>query len=227
MANMLFEMNEWTAHPERILAVVGGAGVGGFGLGWLVQMAVRGWTGQQVPRWVMVTLRGVAGVISGWLVALWLFAGGGGGLGGPGGFGIGGNNGDNRPADTTKNDDKKDRKQDDVTQNVTTLYVEVLGDATMKHIGGNNANQDRWYRIETPAGPRLLTLKEVEQYIRERASENPPLKNLTIVLYNDSPAKNVPRVSDLADWADAPVVPGSNSRLSVGYERRYQNAPIQ
>ena len=227
MANMLFEMNEWTAHPERILAVVGGAGVGGFGLGWLVQMAVRGWTGQQVPRWVLMTLRGVAGVISGWLVALWLFAGGGGGFGGPGGFGIGGNNGDNKPAETAKNDEKKDRKQDNDTQNVATLNVEVLGNETLKQIGGNNANLERCYRIETATGPRLLTLKEVEDTIKQRAAEIQPLKNLTLVLYNDSPAKNVPRVSDLADWADAPVVPGSNTRLSVGYERRYQNAPIQ
>jgi hypothetical protein len=226
MANMLFEMNEWVSHPDRILAVVGGAAICGFGLPWLVQMAVRGWTGQQVPRWIMMTMRVVTGGLAGWLVALWLFSTGGGGLGGGGGFGFGtGNNGDNKPPETAKKDEKKDRKDDDPTQNVTTLYVEVLGEKTLKMIDEKHWKSERGYRLETPSGSRLRTLQEVEEYIKQRAAEKPPLKSLTIVLYDDSPAKNVKRVSDLEEWADAPVVPGSDTRLSVGYERRHRNAP--
>ena len=57
----------------------------------------------------------------------------------------------------------------------------------------------------------LLTLKEVEEYIKQRATEQPPLKALTIVLYKDGPARYVPKVSDLADWAEVPVIPGSET----------------
>ncbi len=228
MANMLFELNPWLSHPDRILAVVGGAAVAGFGLPWLVQMAVRGWTGQQVPRWIMMTLRVVTGGLSAWLVALWLAAGGGGGLGGPGGFGFGTgtNSEEHKNPDTTKTEEKKDKREE--AQNVNTLYVEILSTETLKKKFGNNkADMDRIYRIQPADGPQYLTLKQVEDYIKQRAADDPPLKNLVLVSYTDGPSRNSGPVSQLEDWAGTPVVPGSNTRLSVGYERRYREAPVE
>jgi hypothetical protein len=224
----LIQLNEWASHPDRILAVVGGAAVAGFGLPWLVQMAVRGWTGQKVPRWIMMTMRVVTGGLSAWLVALWLAAGGGGGFGGPGGFGFGTgtNSEDRKPADTTKTEEKIDKREE--AQNVNTLKVEVLGTETLKKKFGNNkADMDRIYRIHTPDGPQYLTLKQVEDYIKQRAADDPPLKNLILVSYTDGPSRNAGPVSQLEDWAGTPVNPGSSTRLSVGYKREYENAPVE
>ncbi len=217
MPNMLFEANEWLSHPDRILAVVGGAAVGGFGLPWLVQMAVRGWTGQQIPRWIMMTLRVGMGGISGWLVMLWLFAGGGGGMGGPGGFGFGSgnNNGENKPVETAKNQEEPVHHEDDVTQTETTLVVEVLGEKALQRIAGENVDKDSCYRVEMPGGSRLMTLKEVEEHIKHRAAEKPPLNGVKLVLYNDSPSKYVSKVAQLA--ADVSVISSGvgSERLSV------------
>jgi len=220
MTSVLFAAYEMFAHPEKLLAVVGGAAVGGLGVGFLVQVIVRGWTGRQVPRWVMMTLRGVAGVASGWLVALWLFSGGGGGMGGPGGWGFGTGTGDNdKPAETK---DKEPRKDSDPTRNVNTLEVAVLGTATLRQINPNYDPQ-RCYRV----GTRLLTLKEVIEQIKQRQKEEPPPEAVTIVLYDNSPAENVPKVADLKDEVGALTVPGGSKRLSVAVQRRTQDAPVK
>ena len=44
-----FDDFEMLKHPDKLLSIVGGAAVGGFGLGLLVQLLVRGWTGKQLP----------------------------------------------------------------------------------------------------------------------------------------------------------------------------------
>src|SRR5258708_13951000 len=71
----------------RILAIVGGAAVGGFVTGFLTQAIVRGYTGQKVPRWVVWTLRILGGVAMGWLVYLIVYGHGGSLFGGFGGGG--------------------------------------------------------------------------------------------------------------------------------------------
>jgi hypothetical protein len=227
LANMLFEANEWVSHPDRILAIVGGAGVGGYGLGWCVQVAVRGWTRKQVPRWIVATLRVMGAVVSGWIVALWLFAGGGGGMGGPGGFGVGtGNNsGDETPAKTTKPKEETDhRPVDDLARELNMLTVEVLGSETLREID-KNYDPKRFYRLQTPTGPKLLTLQEVEEYVQRRAKEKPTLNGVLIVSYDNGPAENVARVADLTK--DIKVIMNQDGKyLAVSYVRRPGNAPI-
>src|SRR5271170_1256732 len=106
MSNLLNQAYELVNHPDQIfalvsqvLAVVGGAAIGGFGFPWLVQMAVRGWTGQQMPRWIMMTLRVGIGGLSGWLVMVLLIHHGLGGNGNGNGNGKGNsnNNSDTNP----------------------------------------------------------------------------------------------------------------------------------
>lgn len=220
---MLFSLAgyEMLSHPDKLLAIVGGAALGGFGLGFLVQLFVRGWTGQQMPRWTTMTLRTAAAIVSGWLVALWVFGGGGGGMGGPGGIGFGTDthNGNDNPPAQVKSRQETVRKTDDFTQDVQTLYVEVLGEKTLKELDEGRFDPLRCYRIETPNGPRLLTLKELVETMKQRLAEKPPLKALTLVLYDNGPAPGVPRVEELK--ADA-----EGLSLTVSYERRRKNAPL-
>src|SRR5262249_16507297 len=76
----------------RILAVVGGGVLGGLGLGLLAQLLARAFTTKKLPRGPALVVRLLSGVICGWLIALWLFGGGGAGIGGVGwgGGGFGG-----------------------------------------------------------------------------------------------------------------------------------------
>jgi len=232
MSNILVQVYEAVTNfnPVHVLAVVGGAALGGLGLPWLVQMAVRGWTGQQVPRWVMMTLRvGIAG-LSGWLVMALLIhngSGNGNGDGNGNGNGNGNNSTNTQPvAQPTKPKDEPQAPPADFTQDVTTLYVEVLGTETVNKIDSKITDPGRCYRVHTPDGPRLLTLKEVQDYLKQRVTEKPPLKNLTIVLYKDSPSRDVTKVRELVNAASVLSVAGSDMRLSVGYLEPAKPAPL-
>ncbi len=97
-------------------------------------------------------------------------------MGGPGGFGFGNgnNNGDSKPVETTKNKEEPVHHEDDVTQTETMLVIEVLGEKALRRIAGENVDTERCYRVETPGGSRLMTMKEVEEHIKHRAAEKPP-----------------------------------------------------
>ena len=70
-----------------ILAIIGGAAVGGLLIGWLGKLFVRLLTTKPMPPWATSVLRVGGGVVSGWLVYLMVFGGGGSSVGGPGGSG--------------------------------------------------------------------------------------------------------------------------------------------
>src|SRR5262249_10878041 len=87
------------AGPVKVLAVVGGATLGAFLVGFVVQALARLLTTQKVPPWPLMGVRLLGAIVAGWLVALWVFGEGGGGLGGPGGRGFGSGS-EKRKADT-------------------------------------------------------------------------------------------------------------------------------
>ena len=176
-----------------------------------------------MPRWAVTMLRLLGGVSSGWL-ALLLFSGGGGGLGGPGGTHVGGN-GENA-AVSAKEKSHTSQRIVDSTHAVETLEVEVLGEATLKKIEPGLDLSHR-YRIRTNDGPKLLTLKETETFIKERGSQAPVLEAVRIVLYDDSPDKTVKRVSDLSDWVCTLRVAGSERLLVPSYDQKSEKAPLK
>jgi hypothetical protein len=208
-------VNDMIAHPERLLAIVGGAAIGGFGLAWLVQMAVRGWTRQEVPRWAVMTLRVGGGVVAGWLVALMLYHGSGSGGGGGGWFGLGGD-GDKKNEESAK-DKEKTPKDSDVTQSVLTMEIEVLG---------TGDESPRRYRIRKKEndGP-LLTRQEAVDAVKKRAAQEPTLKSVVIRLYEDSPAPDNAWVEQLRQEVGVLTTP-DGKRLDVSVpEPRKEKAP--
>src|SRR4051794_23306288 len=99
----------------KVLAVIGGAAVGGLLIGALGGTFVRLLTTRQMPVWGKRTLRVVGGVATGWLVAFLIFHSGSGGwgFGGPGGISEGSANSEDKKTDEKKEEDKKDIKKDD------------------------------------------------------------------------------------------------------------------
>jgi hypothetical protein len=180
----------------KILAIVGAAGGGGMGLGLLMQLLVRTATIRKPPRWSVLTVRLLGGVICGWLVALWLFGGGGPGIGGTGGMGLGSPTGEGNGEKTIEIGKKNNGAAK--TSVGESLVIEVLGRA---HLTESQIREERWYRIETTDGPRMLTFAEVKRAIHNRQQQQPPLRRIEIVLYKDSPDERVPIVSQLRTWA--------------------------
>jgi len=180
----------------KILAVVGSGAVGGMGLGLLARLSIRAVTIRKLPRWSVLTVRLLGGVICGWLVALWLFGGGGSGIGGTGGTGFGSGAGQGEGKKIVESD-----KKNGGTIGVSaeeSLRIEVLGRVNLTE---SDIRAERWYRIETAEGSRLLSFDEVKRAIRQRQQEQPTLRRIEIVLYKDSPDERVPIVSQLRTWA--------------------------
>jgi hypothetical protein len=187
----------------KVLAVVGGAVLGGLFTGLLVQLLVKALTAQKLPRYPLLIFRVLGAVLCGWLVALFVFGGGGPGLGGLGGGGFG--SGEQKNAAAKKDlvpkensDTAKDKPRDKAPEGV--LRVEVLTNpAAEKVLGKAGVESQRFYRIEGAEANDLLTLDDMKKKIRERL---PTLRRLDIVTREDSPDKDVPRVAELRHWAE-------------------------
>jgi hypothetical protein len=187
----------------KALAVVGGAVLGGLFTGLLVQLLVKALLAQKVPRYPLLAFRVLGAVLAGWLVALFVFGGGGPGLGGLGGGGFG--SGDQKNAAAKKDsapkegsDPAKDKSRDKAPEGV--LRVEVLTNPTIEKLLGPPAIvKQHFYRIEGAEANDLLTLDDLKQKIRVRL---PALRRLDIVTREDSPDKDVPRVAELRQWAE-------------------------
>jgi hypothetical protein len=223
----------------RILAIVGGAAVGGFVTGFLTQAIVRGYTGQQVPPWVVWTLRVLGAAALGYLVYLVVYSQGNGLFGGFGGGGEGKDGGgkggprETTPVVTAPKDGKPGDKDSSISavSKKETLHIQVLGDEPLQKLVKANriksADPERCFRVEEDDTETMRTLDEVKKYIRQRLAEEPPLKRIELVLYKDSPQENAGPVSALKKYADDLTLPGRNDKVIVDFRRVGEAAPVR
>lgn len=201
IATVLLAMGEQILLAEKILAVLGGAVVGGLVVGLLAQLLTRAFAAQKLPRGPLLVTRLLGAVIGGWLVALWVFGGGGSGFGGLGGgwFGSGGGKEEGQKTTAVSKNDSASKRTDNQTKALVneTLRIEVLGSSLPKQ----DVDASRYYRIDTGDGPRLRTFAEVKEFVKKRREEQPPLHRIEIVLYNNSPSEQGDLVRDLKAWA--------------------------
>jgi hypothetical protein len=212
----------------RLLGVVVAAIAGGLGTGALVQAAARTATGREMPRWLARAFRWFGGAAVGFLAALGLL-----GTGGGWGFGFGGSGagGAGRDGGTSAFVDKQPAHPDETATPEASLSeilrVEVLGDPALRRMEGEHFDGGRCYRVDANGEIRLLTLFELKDLIRSRQQSAQPLRRVVLTLYNDSPANDVPRVSDLKRWVEEELPPRSDGPVVVDVEQRGQNAPAR
>src|SRR5262249_25978523 len=177
------------------LAILGGAAFGAFLVGAIGQFATRMLTSKKSPVWAVRVLRVLGAVAGGWLIALWVLSGGGSGLGGAGGARTGGSG---EEARDKKSEEDRSKKDDDTKPSEATepTEIEVLGEAPLKAILGKDFDEDRCYRVRTDKGPEVLTLEQLQAFLRERRKTAGELKVL-VVRYTDSPGSRNRYVTDL------------------------------
>jgi hypothetical protein len=193
----------------KVLAVLGAAALGAVGMGLATQLVARLIRAKPLPRPILTTIRLMAAVVGGWLVALLLFHSGGSGWGwGTGTGGIGGSAEEGK--DKAGRDDKKGLFTTDREPEPTedALRVEVLIP--------EKERSDRYYRVEDQN--RYLSLEEVRQQIRERAGRSSPLKFLNIIIYKNSPDESKRQVQALEELA-------KDQGLEVHIFKPNKNAP--
>src|SRR5262249_18778453 len=185
---------------EKTLVVLGGAVVGGFLIGWLLQFLVRTVSAQKVPRRILWVIRLLGAVTTGWLILL-ILGGGGWGWGGGGGTGVGSGSGGNQSATKRQVENGGTDTGADNAAGVV-LRVEVLTNQTVQQLAGPEAvAAGKFYHVLKTYEKALLTLNEMKQEISKRATGKPPLKRLDVVEGPENPIRELPRVADLANWA--------------------------
>jgi hypothetical protein len=224
-----------TDYPIRILAVLGAAGVGALGTGGLLRILARlTFTRQKLPLWLLRVLRLLGAVALGSVAALWVFGGGQGGFGGLGGSGIGSGSGSDSgsvglvPQDTAKDNVNKPGPPPVVPSE--SLQIEVLSHEAAKRLSASNPqlDPDRRYRADIGNGPAFFNLDELKGVLLKRQTEEPPLRQVILVLYKDTPERRTPAVADLKRWIEEDLPSGrKGEKTLVNIDARGQNAPAQ
>jgi hypothetical protein len=174
----------------RALAVAGAAALGGLLAGLVAQVLARLVAARSVPRVPLNVIRLLGAVALGWVAALFLFGSGGGGWGfggGGGGEGQGTGKGTQpvgttaRASPTEKGEGPRDTGK---AAAEARLRVEVIG------VPG-----ERVYRVE--GEKELHTLAEMRAVLQQRQAGPPPLQELVVVVYRNSPDPSKRQVTDL------------------------------
>ncbi len=206
LAALQFSWQPWMwefADLKKVLAVLGGALLGGVFVALAAQGATKLFTGQTMPRW-MVRLVGVlGGIVGGWIVALLLSSGGGGGEGpggpGSGSVGIGipsGQTGHQETAPTSRSENNSTNRS-----TAETLRVDVLEQPEVRRLAGEEGvTARRYFRIQGRSD--LLSPDELKRAVEKRRLEEPKLKYLDLVLQGkDSPSEGSNMIHDLvSSW---------------------------
>ncbi len=179
----------------KVLAVAGGVLVGAVGSGLLLQLLVRLTTTGRVPKGVLRVVRVLGAVAGGLLVALFVFnSGGGPGGGGWGWFGGGAGSGGTAKVTTApEGPTARETVREERTtgrEAAGTVRVEVLID-----------RKDNATAFRPDGKPELLSLADLEKYVRGRREEPAPPRRLELVIYPNSPDRDSGPVKELLAWA--------------------------
>jgi len=224
----LFNLLNWgeeAATLKKGLVAAGAAGLGALVVGVIVPLFARVLSGRRVPPRVMLSIRLLTAVTSGWITWLVLSGSGGYGIGG-----MGGGNGGNGLGPVERSEvsiqDKSTgktalpRSPSSAMQPGSQLRVEILGDGPIrKTLGTEQFDPERRYRLTVGGDQKLLKLPELKRLIEERQASAAPLQGLQIVLYDNSPDEYLPGVNDLDRWAR------DEKNLAVDISKRTDNAP--
>jgi hypothetical protein len=211
----LFAVWESLGHPEKILAILGGAAVGAFLSGLLAQMLSRWMTTKKLPPFPTQVIRFVGGVALGILTAMWIWQGGGWGPGGLGGPGTTDGTGGETKSDAKNGATKEPEKSKEAGQSPdkgqpappeAVFRMEALPDSALTDY---DKGEMRFYKVEGEEAPHPHTLVEMRDLLRKRLDAQPPLRRLDIVTRPDSPDKTSARVLRLRDVISS-LAPGLN-----------------
>jgi hypothetical protein len=189
-------LGDWVV---KLLAVAGGVLVGGVGSGLLLQLLVRLTTAGRVPKWILQVVRVLGAVIGGWIVAMFVFGSGTGtgmGWGGGGGTGTG-------PEGTGRGTGAEPRAREEPGPQETAPErgtARAAPDRTLRVDGlVDRRNNTTAFRLQGQQD--LLSLDDLEKYVRSRREQAPALQRLELVLYRNSPDRDSGPVKELLAWA--------------------------
>jgi hypothetical protein len=175
------------------LAVVGAGAIGGLVVGAFVRRLGKWLIFRDVPRPVLLLFRGLGGVAAGLAVWVMVSSPGGSGLFGGGGTVFGGKGGE---AGTDKQTTAASR-----TEPGLPLTTEASRGPTLRIVmlGGTRVVGDRFYLVEGQKDAK--TLGELKKLVTDQ-QKTAGLRNIELLIYENSVARNHPSVRNLEKWAE-------------------------
>jgi hypothetical protein len=182
---------EWLV---KILAVVGAAAVGALGVGFLVRRLGKWLIFREVPRPVLNLFRALGGIAAGLAIWTMVFSPGGSGLFGGGGSVLGGKGTESQSGIqfTTAPLSKAEPAAPLTNSLPATPVLRIV------ILGGARVAGQRFYALE--GQKNALTLSELKKVIREQHQAG--VRNIELLIYQNSVARNHPAVRDLEKWAE-------------------------
>jgi hypothetical protein len=177
----------------KVLAILGGAVFIGLLTGFVFRFLTRMLTTRPLPLWAVRIVRLAGGVLGGWLVALWVFGGGGGGIGGGGGFGLGagkdGGAGKKESEEKRKDEKPPPTDKEKPPGGESLMIVTVLGLKDLRErVGKEDPDLDYSYHIQGEPANTVRNLEQVKEELLKRKKEKPDLK-VTVGTTEHTPAR--------------------------------------
>jgi hypothetical protein len=154
-----------------------------------------------LPNMVSLSFRTLGGIMGGWIVFIYLFGGGGDGIGGPGGTSNGSNNGNSSAPEVAKSPIEKDNQLKKNEPSKVVINLRVLTDESAKKMMQGNYQPKKYYLLADK--PDELFDIESLLTLLNSTLKNSKIERIDFVIGVDDPDRDTNRVRLVRNWAEA------------------------
>ena len=188
-------------HPERPLAVFGGIALGAYLSVLLANLLYKRISKKPLPNWVSLSFRTLGGITGGWIVFIYLFGGGGDGIGGPGGASNGSNNSNSSAPEVAKSAIEKDNQLKKNEPSKVVINLRVLTDVAAKKMMQGKYQPKKHYLLSDKPD-ELLDIESLLSHLNS-ALQASMIERIDFVIRVDDPDYGTYWVRLVRDWAEA------------------------
>lgn len=188
-------------HPERPLAVFGGIALGAYLSVLLANLLYKRISKKPLPKWAGFSLRTLGGIGGGWIVFIYLFSGGGDGIGGPGGTSNGSNNSNSSALEIAKSTIDKDNQPKKNDPSKIVINLRVLTDVAAKKMMQGNYQPKKHYLLSDKPD-ELFDIESLLSHLNS-ALQASMIERIDFVIRVDDPDYGTYWVRLVRDWAEA------------------------
>lgn len=188
-------------HPERPLAVFGGIALGAYLSVFLANLLYKRISKKPIPNWSRFSLRALGGFAGGWIVFIYLFSGGGDGIGGPGGTSNGSNNSNSSAPEVAKSTLEKDVQPKKNDPSKIVINLRVLTDESAKKMMQGNYQPKKHYLLSDKTD-ELFDIESLLTLLNSTL-KNSMIERIDFVIGVDDPDRDTNRVRLVRNWAEA------------------------
>lgn len=188
-------------HPERPLAVFGGIALGAYLSVFLANLLYKRISKKPIPNWSRFSLRTLGGLAGGWIVFIYLFSGGGDGIGGPGGTSNGSNNSNSSASEVAKSPTDKDNQLKKNDPSKVVINLRVLTDESAKKMMQGNYQPKKYYHLSDKSD-ELFDIESLLSHLNSTLQTS-KIERIDFVIGVDDPDRDTNRVRLVRNWAEA------------------------